>query len=100
MTYDPSPKPTCLEKSSYALVGFYCLHNAILPPACVRLTSAILVLNVVFIDDDGNNTWPEVLKFLFDCTNTGTENLKESALIIFRFGFSFFAELDCIKKGG
>ena len=35
-------------------------------------------------DDDGNNTWPEILKFLFDCASSGNVELKESALIIFR----------------
>jgi len=35
-------------------------------------------------DDEGNNTWPEILKFLFDCASSGNVELKESALIIFR----------------
>lgn len=35
-------------------------------------------------DDEGNNTWPEILKFLFDCAGSGNVELKESALIIFR----------------
>jgi len=36
-------------------------------------------------DDEGNNTWPEILKFLFDCASSGNVELKESALIIFRW---------------
>jgi len=35
-------------------------------------------------DDEGNNTWPEILKFLFDCASSGNVELKDSALIIFR----------------
>ncbi|KAK1876487.1 Importin-5 [Dissostichus eleginoides] len=35
------------------------------------------------IDDDGNNQWPEVLKFLFDSVNSDSVNLRESALHIF-----------------
>lgn len=39
---------------------------------------------MLFADDEGNNTWPEILKFLFDCAGSGNVELKESALIIFR----------------
>ncbi|XP_036401280.1 importin-5 [Megalops cyprinoides] len=35
------------------------------------------------IDDDGNNQWPEVLKFLFDSVNSQSVGLRESALHIF-----------------
>uniref|UniRef100_A0A8C2X1Z6 Karyopherin (importin) beta 3 n=1 Tax=Cyclopterus lumpus TaxID=8103 RepID=A0A8C2X1Z6_CYCLU len=35
------------------------------------------------IDDDGNNQWPEVLKFLFDSVNSDSVTLRESALHIF-----------------
>lgn len=35
------------------------------------------------IDDDGNNQWPEVLKFLFDSINSDSVTLRESALHIF-----------------
>ncbi|KAK5847578.1 hypothetical protein PBY51_016695 [Eleginops maclovinus] len=35
------------------------------------------------IDDDGNNQWPEVLKFLFDSVNSDSVSLRESALHIF-----------------
>lgn len=34
-------------------------------------------------DDDGNNQWPEVLKFLFDSVNSDSVTLRESALHIF-----------------
>uniref|UniRef100_A0A672LJM1 IPO4/5-like TPR repeats domain-containing protein n=1 Tax=Sinocyclocheilus grahami TaxID=75366 RepID=A0A672LJM1_SINGR len=35
------------------------------------------------IDDDGNNQWPEILKFLFDSVNSQDVNLREAALHIF-----------------
>ena len=41
-------------------------------------------VSVHYVDDEGNNTWPEILKFLFDCAGSGNVELKDSALIIFR----------------
>lgn len=35
------------------------------------------------IDDDGNNTWPEFLQFLFQCANSENLQMQESALRIF-----------------
>ncbi|RXN38823.1 importin-5 [Labeo rohita] len=35
------------------------------------------------IDDDGNNQWPEILKFLFDSVNSQDVGLREAALHIF-----------------
>uniref|UniRef100_A0A667Z6G0 Karyopherin (importin) beta 3 n=1 Tax=Myripristis murdjan TaxID=586833 RepID=A0A667Z6G0_9TELE len=35
------------------------------------------------IDDDGNNQWPELLKFLFDSVNSQNVGLREAALHIF-----------------
>ncbi|XP_068165372.1 importin-5 isoform X2 [Antennarius striatus] len=35
------------------------------------------------IDDDGNNQWPELLKFLFESVNSDNVNLREAALHIF-----------------
>lgn len=34
-------------------------------------------------DDDGNNQWPEVLKFLFDSVNSEDVGLREAALHVF-----------------
>lgn len=34
-------------------------------------------------DDDGNNQWPDVLQFLFQCANSQNAALQESALRIF-----------------
>ena len=36
-----------------------------------------------YIDDDGNNQWPDVLKFLYECCNSSEDKLKECALHIF-----------------
>jgi hypothetical protein len=35
------------------------------------------------IDEDGNNQWPEFLQFLFQCANSPTPVLKDSALRMF-----------------
>lgn len=35
-------------------------------------------------DEDGNNTWPEVLQFMLECIQSTEMTLKESALHIFR----------------
>jgi hypothetical protein len=37
------------------------------------------------IDEDGNNTWPEFLQFLFQCVNSQTDFLKEAALRMFTY---------------
>ncbi|KAK7893324.1 hypothetical protein WMY93_022476 [Mugilogobius chulae] len=55
------------------------------------------------IDDDGNNQWPEVLKFLFDSVNSDNVGLKEAALHIFWnfpgiFGNQQQHYLDVIKR--
>ena len=55
------------------------------------------------IDDDGNNTWPDILKFLFDCASSDDPTLKESALQIFGivpgiFGGQQNQYIDVIKQ--
>lgn len=35
------------------------------------------------VDDDGNNQWPDLLQFLFQCVNSQNVELQESALRIF-----------------
>lgn len=35
------------------------------------------------LDDEGNNTWPEFLRFLFESASNGSPQLKESALQMF-----------------
>lgn len=35
------------------------------------------------IDEDGQNQWPEFLQFLFQCANSPSPSLKESALRMF-----------------
>lgn len=37
------------------------------------------------IDDDGNNTWPEFLQFLFQCANSPSPILKEASLRMFAY---------------
>jgi hypothetical protein len=63
--------------------------------------AAELIRNL--IDDDGNNTWPEFLRFLFELANTASPILKENALILFAlvpgiFGSQQSTYLDVIKQ--
>lgn len=55
------------------------------------------------IDDEGNNQWPEFLQFLFQCANSPSSALKESALRMFTcvpgvFGNQQPNYLDMIKQ--
>ena len=36
------------------------------------------------VDEDGNNSWPEFLQFLFQCASSPNASVKESALHMFR----------------
>lgn len=44
-------------------------------------------------DEDGSNQWPEFVKFLFECTLSSNVDMKESALIIFRWDIHFLTTL-------
>ncbi|CAB3366645.1 Hypothetical predicted protein [Cloeon dipterum] len=55
------------------------------------------------VDEDGNNQWPDFLRFLFDCANSPMPALKESALRMFTlvpgvFGNQQANYLDLIKQ--
>lgn len=55
------------------------------------------------IDDDGNNQWPEILQFLFQCANSTNPQLQEAALRIFTgvpgiFGNIEMQYLELIKQ--
>jgi len=48
-----------------------------------------------YLDDEGNNQWPDVLKFLYECCNSGEDRLKECALhIIIAFPGIFGGQQD------
>ncbi|MGH0142054.1 UNVERIFIED_CONTAM: hypothetical protein FKN15_075219 [Acipenser sinensis] len=51
------------------------------------------------IDDDGNNQWPEVLKFLFDSVSSQDVGLRESALHIFCNAVAGESALDRVACG-
>lgn len=55
------------------------------------------------IDEDGNNQWPDFLQFLFQCANSPSAQLQESALRIFASVPSIFGNdeaqyMDLIKQ--
>lgn len=45
--------------------------------------SIISIKGFVCADDDGNMTWQDVLKFMFELANSQSPDLMESALHIF-----------------
>lgn len=45
------------------------------------------------LDDDGNNNWPEFLNFLFQCANSPSIEMKDSALRMFALVKFTFAQL-------
>lgn len=55
------------------------------PNKNVRRKCADMVAEVArnLMDDDGNNLWPEFLKFLFDCANSPSPEIKEVSLLLF-----------------
>ena len=48
------------------------------------VTNENVLCGLCVTDESGTNTWPDVLKFLFDCANSPNANLRESALLILR----------------
>ncbi|GAB1299187.1 Importin-5 [Apodemus speciosus] len=97
------------------LIGFLCRFNGMLI-AWVAFALGCLVshtfrkfelhtscLDLVFVDEDGNNQWPEGLKFLFDSVSSQNMGLREAALHIFWnfpgiFGNQQQHYLDVIKR--
>lgn len=68
-----------------------------------KVCDAIAELARNMLDEDGNMTWPEVLKFLLDCASSEDPRLRESALHIFSsvpgvFGVAQNEHLDTIKR--
>lgn len=57
------------------------------PDKKVRKKIADLVAEVSrnLMDDDGNNLWPEFLKFLFEMASSPNTALKEISLHLFRY---------------
>ena len=55
------------------------------PSRTVRKKLADLVAELArsLIDDEGNNMWPEFLKFLFELASSANPDMKEAALRIF-----------------
>lgn len=48
-----------------------------------------------YLDDEGNNQWPDVLKFLYECCSSGEDRMKECALhIIIAFPGIFGGQQD------
>ncbi|XP_013418000.1 importin-5-like isoform X1 [Lingula anatina] len=52
-------------------------------PVRKKICDAVAEFSRCLIDEEGNNQWPEVLKFMFDCASSPDPGLKEGALHIF-----------------
>lgn len=68
-----------------------------------KLTELSAELARNLIDDDGNNTWPDFLNFLFTLANSNSVVLKENALLVFSLVPGIFGNqqpnyLDVIKQ--
>ncbi|KAG5852294.1 hypothetical protein ANANG_G00060860 [Anguilla anguilla] len=59
------------------------IQSEALPNIRKKVCDIAAELSRNLIDDDGNNQWPEVLKFLFDSVNSQDVGLRESALHMF-----------------
>lgn len=55
------------------------VHNVLRRKICEVVAEVARYL----IDDDGNNQWPDLLQFLFQCVNSQNIELQEAALRIF-----------------
>ena len=64
------------------LCGLCVTNENVLCGLCV--TDENVLCGLCVTDESGTNTWPDVLKFLFDCANSPDANLRESALLILR----------------
>jgi len=66
------------------------------PSKGVRRKCADLAAEVArnLTDEDGNNTWPEFLKFLFDCASSPSPEVKEVALHMFASVPGVFGNLE------
>ncbi|XP_074657622.1 importin-5-like [Tubulanus polymorphus] len=68
-----------------------------------KVCDCVAELARIMIDDDCNNKWPDILKFLFACVNSENADLRESALHIFGaipsvFGNQQSQNLEVIKQ--
>ncbi|OWF47177.1 importin-5-like [Mizuhopecten yessoensis] len=79
------------------------IREELTPPVRRKICDATAELARNMIDDDENVTWPEILKFLFECASHEDSGLRESALHIFTnvpgiFGNQQTHYLDVIKQ--
>ena len=57
----------------------------LLPALFSILTSSYVHVQILVehdLDEEGNNQWPDILKFLYDCCNAHENRMKEVALHI------------------
>ena len=54
-----------------------------------KLVDLVAEVSRNLMDDDGNNLWPEFLKFLFDLASSPQVQHKETSLLLFRYLTAF-----------
>jgi len=71
------------------------LHNEPDENMRKKVCDCVAELAKRYLDEEGNNQWPDILKFLYDCCNSGEDKLKECALhIIIAFPGIFGGQQD------
>ena len=72
------------QKAQFKAQVLTLLHNE--PNNQMRRKLVDLVAEVArnLMDDDGNNMWPEFLKFLFELASSPQVQHKETSLLLFR----------------
>ncbi|GAB1601055.1 importin-5-like [Argonauta hians] len=79
------------------------IHQEANPVIRKKVCDAIAELARNMLDEEGNMTWPDILKFLLECASSEDPRLKESALHIFSsvpgvFGVAQNQYLNTIKR--
>lgn len=69
----------------------------------LKITEVVSELAKKFLDDSGNNTWPEIVNFIFECIKSEDAQMKEIGLNILTsypsiFGNQLGNYLDVIKQ--
>ena len=84
--------------------GAMVLYAVLWCAACLaQVCECVAELARNLIDEEGNNSWPEVLAFLFEAAASPRGDLRESALIMFGavpgiFGAAQAQNLDVIRQ--
>lgn len=54
-------------------------------PVHYKVTLVNYTCSMNFLDEDGNNLWPDLLNFMFNAANSPNFDLRECALLLFKY---------------